>query len=177
MKKESLIHPRLIVHNIFRISFVMNKTINKLLEKEGKMTFSQMRTLMGIMFHPEMSQNDIARFLDVTKAAVSRQIEQLHKKGMLERKINPKNRREKIIALTSNGTKAVKEAFTCIDNKMEELFELVSQNELVTLNKTLHRMIEIIHMSIKTKGRSDPDLDRMFSMKDPEFADKLMQKD
>jgi DNA-binding MarR family transcriptional regulator len=66
---------------------------------------------LAVFQHPGphgRSPGDLARAANVSKQAVNNLLAQLERAGYLERLVNPDNRRERTIALTSRGHAVVK---------------------------------------------------------------------
>jgi DNA-binding MarR family transcriptional regulator len=87
--------------------------------------------------HNGCSQQYICNNLAIDKTAMVKVIDYLIKKGLVDRNINPKDRREHFIVLTKKGLKQSEEivgAFHSIDN---EIFSGISKQERQTFEKVL----------------------------------------
>ena len=97
MNKDSLTHKiRMFVYSLDRIS-------DELLQKKFQLTLSQYRMLSAISWKSHLCQSEIAKYHSLTPAAVSRQIDILEQKKLIIKKPNPKNRRQHLLFLSSNG--------------------------------------------------------------------------
>ena len=67
------------------------------------LSFSQFVTLMQIFMHGPQTISEIARGASITHTAASRMVDRLVRIGLLSRKENPDDRREKIGELTERG--------------------------------------------------------------------------
>jgi len=82
-------------------------------------------------------QQDIADIVKKDKSAVLRQIDNLEKKNLVQRIVEPNNRRQNIIRITDEGINLVNE----INKKLNEIQTLLSEglkaDDLVTFYKVL----------------------------------------
>lgn len=72
---------------------------------EEQLSFSQVATLHIIDREGMVNVNEISRRLDLSMSATSRMIEELVKKGLIDRKEDQENRRSKALSLTTSGKK------------------------------------------------------------------------
>ena len=90
-----------------KASFLMDKLVNRALAAKGDLTFSQVMIAHVLRDAPGITQRALAASLDLTEAAVSRQAETMRRKGYVTRARNPVSRRERAIALTPAGRRAL----------------------------------------------------------------------
>ena len=67
--------------------------------KETEITYSQYYMFMLLYYEPDVNQSDIAKACFMNRSGVSRAFSEFEKKGLIERKINPNNKREYITTL------------------------------------------------------------------------------
>lgn len=87
-------------------------------------------------------QQDICDNLYIDKTAMVKILDVLAKDGFIERKTNPKDRRQHYISLSKKGEKQTKEiskSFAIID---EQLFNNVSGKDKTNFNVTLEKLIK-----------------------------------
>src|SRR5437867_4108440 len=123
-----MIHSRDITYNLHKVVFLLDKIADKALEQKLEITFSQFKILMAIDGE-EVCQKTIADYWDMTEAAVSRQIDLLVAKKIINRKENAENRRQHMLSLTKTGKQQLKSAIKLIDQKYEEIFQVIDQKE------------------------------------------------
>ncbi|MBP3226870.1 MAG: MarR family transcriptional regulator [Methanobrevibacter sp.] len=63
---------------------------------------------MLLYYEPNVNQSDIAKACFMNRSGVSRAFSDFEKKGLIERKINPNNKREYITTLTDKGLKTAR---------------------------------------------------------------------
>lgn len=73
----------------------------------NSVTLAQCHTLMALYELKETSLNDLARVIKVDKSTASRTVEGLFKRGLVNRKADPNNRRLSIINLSEKGLSKV----------------------------------------------------------------------
>ena len=76
--------------------------------KETEITYSQYYMFMLLYYEPNVNQSDIAKACFMNRSGVSRAFSDFEKKGLIERKINPNNKREYISTLTDKGLKTAR---------------------------------------------------------------------
>lgn len=90
-----------------KASFLMDKLVSRTLAAKGDLTLSQAMIAHVLRDAPGITQRALAANLDLTEAAVSRQAETMRRKGYVTRTMNPASRRERAIALTPAGRRAL----------------------------------------------------------------------
>ena len=76
--------------------------------KETEITYCQYYMFMLLYYEPNVNQSDIAKACFMNRSGVSRAFSDFEKKGLIERKINPNNKREYITTLTDKGLKTAR---------------------------------------------------------------------
>jgi DNA-binding MarR family transcriptional regulator len=88
--------------------YAFDRNADRLLGDVDGGTFSQFLILMAIAQCSGLSQQKIAEFLDLTPAAVSRQVESLVKAKLILRAEDPQSRRTHVVSLTPSGEKRLR---------------------------------------------------------------------
>jgi MarR family transcriptional regulator for hemolysin len=117
--------------------YVFDRYADRLLADNRKGTFSQLLILTAIARCKAASQQKLAEFLNLTPAAVSRQIDALVTAGFIIREDDPHNRRTHVIRLTPAGEKKYTAMKTALLNTFKEKIDAVDQLELERASKTL----------------------------------------
>ena len=90
-----------------------------------------------MLFRSDTIQQDIADIVKKDKSAVLRQIDNLEKKNLVQRIVEPSNRRQNIIRVTDEGINLINE----VNKKLNEIQTLLSEgleaDDLVTFYKVL----------------------------------------
>ncbi len=80
-----------------------------------------------------VSQHEIAVQLQISDAAISRQIMTLIKKGLISTKEDPTNRRKVLVDLTDEGRELIKKTDEIINAEFEDLLADVSEEDIIHL--------------------------------------------
>jgi DNA-binding MarR family transcriptional regulator len=105
MEPANLIHT--LLHHL---SAVYTRESDQILQEQLGIGFSQYKILSTLAENPATQQKHIAFTLGQTEASISRQIKLLQRKGFVESKRNPNNRREHLTALTIKGIRITEAA-------------------------------------------------------------------
>ncbi len=118
------------MYALHQAHFLIEKHLSDALAKKDTITFSQFLVLLALSCQcsKRSTQREIADFLFLTEATVSRHIGTLVDAGYLERSENPESRRENILTLTRSGTDALAVAQTEIDARLTAIFDGVPQD-------------------------------------------------
>ena len=119
--------------------------LKKFIDNETEISYSQYYMFMLLYFEPGVNQSDIAKACFMNRSGVSRAFADFEKKGLIERKTNPNNKREYITTLTEKGLKTAKlleekeiewDEMLCrqLDISREELLNVLSKLSMNSLN-------------------------------------------
>lgn len=100
---------------------MLERQLDQALQEQLGIGMSQYRILALLTEGTEQGQRTVAHNLGQTEAAVSRQIGLLGKKGYIQGRINEKNRRQHLIAITPKGIKLLEAARLAIARNLEPL--------------------------------------------------------
>ncbi len=135
---------RQISYTIHKVVFLMDKIADQALQLKEEITLSQLRILIAIGKKKDLTQKDIADFWEMTEAAVSRQVENLHKGKLITIHKNEKNRREHILKLTQAGHDSVKRAFGIVEKAHERLYRELDMEEKKVFLSVLNKLLKTI---------------------------------
>ena len=79
-----------------------------------------------------------------SKPAVSQMLNNLERKGYIERSIAPGDRRKIIVRLTREGETALLEAKSHLDKSLDALIELLGEDDYRELLRLMSRLMDII---------------------------------
>ena len=119
--------------------------LKKFIDNETEISYSQYYMFMLLYFEPGVNQSDIAKVCFMNRSGVSRAFTDFEKKGLIERKINPDNKREYITTLTEKGLKTAKflekkeiewDEMICrqLNLSRDDLLEILSKLSMKSLN-------------------------------------------
>ena len=127
---------RKVLHQLHSLIKAIDDAGDHLLHSEMDMGFSQFKILIEVKDKPQSSQATIAACLNLTPPAISRHVETMQKKGLITITVNPKNRREHLLSLTTKGKNNLKESWHLLDTRFSAIMnvlELKEQKQLIYL--------------------------------------------
>lgn len=89
-----------------------------------------------------MAQDQLSAQLEIDKAATARALEQLEKKGLVKRRVNPRNRRQKQVWATPAARAIEQQFFNCLRTKAEIFTKGFDADEIDRAIRLLDRMME-----------------------------------
>lgn len=87
------------------------------------------------------TQDELSTALSIDKAATARALDQLEKQGLIIRKINPRNRRQKLVSASSGARLIADRLFEILKKTGDVLIKDFSKKEISTMLALLNRMI------------------------------------
>lgn len=115
---------------------------------------AQHRLLMKIFHEPEISQNDIARSMDVSAATIAVALKKLEKKGYISRHTDEGDNRFNKITITEKGNRVVEQSkriFEIADRKVLDGFTDEDKHALAVLLQKLNDNLDKMEEEIKLK--------------------------
>lgn len=115
---------------------------DQVLQERLGIGFSQFKILMTLQWDASVQQKHIAESLGQTEASISRQIKLMHKSGLLQSKVSPRNRREHITTLTRKGMRLADEAQNVLNSYHAPMWQAVGekgQKQMVELLRQMHQ--------------------------------------
>ena len=109
---------------------------------------SQIPFVAELLHHNEpLTQDELSTILVIDKAATARALEHLEKKGIVQRKINPQNRRQKLVTVTPKARALEKPLFDIlqtISDIFTNNFSPEEKNQAIGyLNRMINNALEI----------------------------------
>jgi DNA-binding MarR family transcriptional regulator len=129
------------VYKIHEIIFSLDNLAHKNISKNTKITYIQFLILLAISENPDFSQAQIGNWVNLTKSAVSQQVEKLVKLELLIRTENKNDRREKDIKLTKEGQQQLEKATQIADQISESLLTVLTKSDRDSLQKILDQLV------------------------------------
>jgi DNA-binding MarR family transcriptional regulator len=141
------------------VATMMQRQSDQMLQERLGIGMSQYRILLMVEHTPNVGQRIIADSLGQTEASISRQVKLLHERGMLVTRIDPRERRRHITALTPKGAKVILAAREILEQFYDPLFGAMSNKE----QEQLHMMLTGLHERTCVPGRPTA-CDRAFAI-------------
>lgn len=135
---------------LHHLAFSLDRVNDQILQERLGVGISQLKILNVLIDKPETSQKHIADSLGQTEASISRQVKIMLEKGLLQRHVNPKSRREQICLPTARGVKISQEAVRALNTYHQPMFEHLSPKQQEQFAATLEAMHELTCPTAKT---------------------------
>jgi DNA-binding MarR family transcriptional regulator len=129
------------MYTLHETYFLVEKRLEKTLGSSGGITFSQFLILLPLHCNAEASQSDVAEFLHLTEATVSRHIMTMAKEGLLTKKEEKGNRRKHVLALTAKGAAAFKKAHQVIEKELKDIFAVVEEKDRTKISEVFDSVL------------------------------------
>jgi len=100
----------------------LDKILDQTLSSRCEITLSQFILLLSVLQKGPINQRKIAKFLMLSPAAVSRQVEVVKKKGWLVVEASESDRRDRILRITPAGSKVVEAGHDSLERHVFEIF-------------------------------------------------------
>ena len=115
----------------------LQRKVEDMLDPYG-LALSQFEALAKVGMNPGVIQQDLVKYLLVTKGNVGALVDRLEESGLIERRPDPNDRRANRLFLTSSGTSMVSEIFDKHRVLVREMFDPLNS----TQRKTLHGLLK-----------------------------------
>ena len=105
-----------------------------------KLSRAQMELLLSLK-HGKRTIGDLAKNFSITSSAVSQMVDQLERKGLVERNSDPQDRRVTHIKLAKEPTKVFQDVRNKFTTHLSERFSGITKDELETLLAILNKTV------------------------------------
>ena len=95
-----------------------------------------------VLEHPGCTQGEVAQWLYISPASVATSCKRLEKEGLLERRVDPVNRRKNQLYVTEEGRALTYEKWAMLNRVNERTFAGIGEEELDIFSRILDRMID-----------------------------------
>lgn len=109
----------------------------------------QLFALLALYDEEGRCQNEICEIYNLNKAAVGRSLKKLEKKGFIERKPAPEDKRIKRVYLQEKGRSFRSKCMQCLENIEKEISSDISPKELEIFNKVIEKTCEALKCDSK----------------------------
>ncbi|MGL4570530.1 MAG: MarR family winged helix-turn-helix transcriptional regulator [Clostridium sp.] len=140
------------------LSLAYSASISELHDKLSELGFGDIRPAHGFMFKcmiPDGATGiELAKYLGITKQAVSKMVDYLEKSGYVMRKDHPTDKRGKIIVLTERGWLATKAKDKILIEMEKNWTETIGAKGMQMLKEDLTKLVyEVNEGELTTKSR------------------------
>ena len=97
-----------------------------------------------VLEHPGCTQGEIAAWLYISAASVATSCKRLEKEGLLERRVDPVNRRKNQLFVTAEGEELTLEKRAMLERVDERTFEGIGEADREVFSRVLDRMLDTL---------------------------------
>ncbi len=141
MEQNILDFKNSLIFKVHHLVLLTDKLASKKLQESTGLSLSQFLLLSMLQCSPTVNQKQIANWLGVSEVAVSKQIEQLEKLGLVEKQGNQPDRKQKFWRLTTKGQSKFQSAIVIMHDLSEQWQGLLDQSELQLLNQVVDKLL------------------------------------
>lgn len=105
------------------------------------LTHSEFGTLGALQRHPELDQISLAAWIGVDRTNIGLIVDRLEKLGFVDRSVNPKDRRARILTVTPAGKQAFLNQARQVSLAREKILSPLNAEERETFYDLLERII------------------------------------
>ena len=95
-----------------------------------------------VLEHPGCTQGEVAAWLYISAASVATSCKRLEKEGLLERRVDPGNRRKNQLFVTEEGAALTREKRAMLDRVNARAFAGVSDEDGAVFSRVLDQMMD-----------------------------------
>ncbi|MFW5703918.1 MAG: MarR family winged helix-turn-helix transcriptional regulator [Patescibacteria group bacterium] len=140
MKKDQISVEMQIVSSMHKLVYRLDREADADLHTELNISFHQFMILMVSRSWKNPTQQVIAKQLNISAGALSRQVDTLVQKGLITRTQNKENRREQHLRATAQGVEVSDQAYHILNAGLEKLFSCLTKTEQSQLTVMLQKL-------------------------------------
>lgn len=138
---------------LHRATYLMDKAVERILQEKVGIGLSQFLTLMQ-MSGKQQCQRELAGALGVTPAAISRQVANMVKRGMLEKLEHEHDRRFEFLVLTAKGKRLLDRATTALEKEFTGRYEHLTEADKQGIHEALSKLMHCYESESQTQPRT-----------------------
>ena len=144
-----------IIHQLIGFAMKHRKIMRHYLDETG-VYHAQHRLLMEISRHPNASQADIARSMDISPATIAVSLKKLEKGGYIHKVMDEADNRFNQITVTEKGNQVVEQSKRIFEATDRKVLKGFSEAEKATLSLLLQKLdVNLARMEEEIKLRKD----------------------
>ncbi len=133
------------LYKMHRLTNSLDQVFDTALRQHAGIGLSQFTLLLAVKQHQPATQSTIARFLDITPAAVSRQVEVAVKNGWIKIVHKDNDQRTHQLRVTADGKEIIQQGTEQLENHVFDVFaDDNHQANLMEHIETLQRNIDFL---------------------------------
>ncbi len=111
------------LYKMHRLTNSLDQAFDTALRQHANIGLSQFSLLLSIQQQEPVSQSNVARYLDVSPAAVSRQVDQAVKNGWVNQVECDGDRRTQELRITNAGKDKIQQGIAGLENGVFDIFK------------------------------------------------------
>jgi len=135
-----------VIAPMFAITMELDAIIGALLREKFNMSLADFKILRAIYMLGTCTQFDVARFNQVSEAAVSKRMRALSCEGLIKKTTSPDDKRKSILCLTTKGKTLMHKLQIVVIKNTESI---LNEFSLSKQKMTTELLIEMLEMIIK----------------------------
>lgn len=130
-------------YKIRNVSLLLVNKINQNFIKEGfDITAEQLKMLVVLWEEDGKTQNELGVSVGKFKTSVTKLVDGLEKRNLIQRVPHPSDRRSNIVYLTEVGKNIKKQLIPIIEKTLHEVHSNISNEKLITFHEVLNQIEE-----------------------------------
>jgi len=143
VQDEELPETLQLIRLLWQLDHALNKRSRRMLKTLG-VTASQRFNIKVVGMYPGCTPGDLARFLHVTPATVTRVVQRMEEAGLLRREADPDDSRRVRLHLTAKGRKIDERGAAASESPVATLLATVPRVRLEETRRLLSALVEAL---------------------------------
>ena len=122
--------------------YCMDTEADKLLLAQTQISYNEFMVFLALRDNPHFTQEEIGSWAQFNKSTVSKLVDKLVTKKLLERTENPVDRRQKDLLITKLGEIEIKKTQEITEKLSNFVFDSLSKSQHSTLDSQLDTLIQ-----------------------------------
>ena len=132
------------LHSLFLLKSLLNSEFGKKSDSED-LTMPEYALMRQFALEDDTTDlTSVREYLAVTKASVSQMLASLEKRGLLVRQIDPTNRRNLIVTLTSEGIERLRQKEFQVERRLRELLAELGETDALQFITLINKMNTVL---------------------------------
>ncbi len=133
-----------LLHSLFLLKSLLNSEFGKKSDSED-LTMPEYALMRQFALEDDTTDlTSVREYLAVTKASVSQMLASLEKRGLLVRQIDPTNRRNLIVTLTSEGIERLRQKEFQVERRLRELLAELGETDALQFITLINKMNTVL---------------------------------
>lgn len=133
-----------LLHSLFLLKSLLNSEFGKKSDSED-LTMLEYALMRQFALEDDTTDlTSVREYLAVTKASVSQMLASLEKRGLLVRQIDPTNRRNLIVTLTSEGIERLRQKEFQVERRLRELLAELGETDALQFITLINKMNTVL---------------------------------